>query len=97
MLGAALGMMAGMAAVAMVVPTPPARPVAEAEIVVIARKLRTVGIDYAVRGRSLQRCDITLSSGDVRLDRIMCCDAERLWGDRARFAVAGQILREPAS
>ncbi len=44
----------------------------DADILVIARKLRTVRIDYQTVGSHLKRCDIMLSSGDARIDRILC-------------------------
>jgi len=45
---------------------------AENDIVVIARKMRQVKIDYAAFGTDLRQCVITSSSGDARIDRIMC-------------------------
>ncbi|CAM5299731.1 hypothetical protein SSCI18S_00432 [Sphingobium scionense] len=45
---------------------------AENDIVVIARKMRQVKIDYAAFGTDLRQCVITRSSGDARIDRIMC-------------------------
>ncbi len=51
--------------------SPPPAP-AEDDIVVIARKMRQVKIDYAAFGTDLRQCVITSSSGDARIDRIMC-------------------------
>ncbi|WP_313334100.1 hypothetical protein [Sphingobium yanoikuyae] len=45
---------------------------ADDEIIVIARKMRLVKIDYAAFGTDLRQCAITTSSGDARIDRIMC-------------------------
>ena len=45
---------------------------AENDIVVIARRMRQVKIDYAAFGTDLRQCVITSSSGDARIDRIMC-------------------------
>lgn len=62
-------------AVAIAVPGPVyAQEVAQdgADIVVIARRLRLVKIDYRTVGRHLQRCDILKSTGDARLDNIAC-------------------------
>ncbi len=53
-------------------PTVPARPTAEDEIVVIARKLRKVRLNYASRGQWVTKCEADVSSGDPRIDRIMC-------------------------
>lgn len=52
-------------------PAPPAAT-AEDEIVVIARKLRKVRLNYASRGQWVTKCDADVSSGDPRIDRIMC-------------------------
>ncbi len=42
------------------------------EILVIARKLRRVRLNYAMRGPYVVGCDAARSSGDERIDRIMC-------------------------
>lgn len=42
------------------------------EILVIARKLRRVRLNYAMRGPYVVGCDAARSSGDARIDRIMC-------------------------
>ncbi len=42
------------------------------EIVVIGRKLRKVRIHYAMRGPWVRSCTTEVSSGDPRVDRIMC-------------------------
>ncbi len=42
------------------------------EIVVIGRKMRSVRIDYRTDGPILRRCDVDVSSGDVRIDRLVC-------------------------
>lgn len=44
----------------------------DSDIVVVAEKLRKVKIDYSARGKKLYSCDVTQSSGDTRIDRIMC-------------------------
>lgn len=56
---------------------PPQTPVPSAndegsEILVIARKLRRVQLNYAMRGPFVVGCDAAKSSGDERIDRIMC-------------------------
>ncbi|MEK7456720.1 MAG: hypothetical protein AABZ76_17625 [Pseudomonadota bacterium] len=53
-------------------PAPAAASPADNEIVVIARKMRQVKINYAALGTDLRQCVITRSSGDARIDRIMC-------------------------
>lgn len=42
------------------------------DIVVVARKMRKVRLDYALYGPYLRRCDVAVSSGDGRIDRVMC-------------------------
>ncbi len=44
----------------------------EADIIVIARKMRTVRLNYTVVGRHLKTCEPVVSSGDARIDRVMC-------------------------
>lgn len=44
----------------------------EADILVIARKMRTVRLSYTLAGRHLKICEPVVSSGDARIDRIMC-------------------------
>lgn len=61
---------AGLVAVPLPGQVPTAEP--EDEIVVIARKLRKVRIDYSTRGPWVTKCDAEISSGDPRIDRIMC-------------------------
>lgn len=43
-----------------------------ADILVIARKMRTVRLNYSLFGSHLKSCDAEVSSGDPRIDRIMC-------------------------
>lgn len=45
---------------------------ADTELVQIARRMRTVRFRYDVAGTTLRRCDIERSSGDARVDRILC-------------------------
>jgi hypothetical protein len=52
--------------------TQSASPSAENDIIVIARKLRKVRISYLPFGRHLKHCNVTISSGDPRMDRIAC-------------------------
>ncbi|MFD1034848.1 hypothetical protein ACFQ15_09310 [Sphingomonas hankookensis] len=61
---------AGLVAVPLPGQVPTVEP--EDEIVVIARKLRKVRIDYATRGAWVTKCDAEISSDDPRIDRIMC-------------------------
>lgn len=51
---------------------PPPDPDADSEILVIARKLRKVRLNYTTRGSWVPKCDAEISSGDPRIDRIMC-------------------------
>lgn len=44
----------------------------EADILVIARKMRTARLSYTLAGRHLKTCEPIVSSGDDRIDRIMC-------------------------
>lgn len=66
-------------------PTPPARitsgPVAPSaaatpespdDVVVVARRLRKLRLNYASTGRVMSRCRADISSGDKRVDRIGC-------------------------
>lgn len=67
------------------------------DIVVIARKLRKVRIHYATNGRWVRRCDIDISSGDERIDRIMCAilracvKSGHSEVDAAKACIAGRI------
>lgn len=45
---------------------------AENEIVVIARKMRKVRLEYTMFGPHFRRCDVAVSSGDARIDRVVC-------------------------
>ena len=56
------------------------------DVVVVARKMRLVRLDYGMFGPHLRRCDITKSSGDARVDRIMCALLKRY----SRSGSAGQ-------
>lgn len=51
---------------------PPPDSDADSEILVIARKLRKVRLNYTTNGSWVRRCDVEISSGDPRIDRIMC-------------------------
>jgi len=51
---------------------PPPDPEADSELLVIARKMRKVRLNYTTRGSWVPRCDVAISSGDPRVDRIMC-------------------------
>lgn len=42
------------------------------EIVVIGRKMRLVKLTYHMVGPYVRNCDISVSSGDARIDRIVC-------------------------
>ncbi|PXA98491.1 hypothetical protein DMC47_08300 [Nostoc sp. 3335mG] len=42
------------------------------EIVVIGRKMRLVKLTYHMVGPYVRKCDISVSSGDARIDRIVC-------------------------
>lgn len=66
--------MLGIGALAMTASPPGQAPSApnDAELVKIARQMRTVRFRYDVTGTTLQRCDIERSSGDARVDRILC-------------------------
>lgn len=44
----------------------------EDTILVIARKMRLVDVEYALKDRALASCAIRTSSGDLRIDRIVC-------------------------
>ncbi len=44
----------------------------EGDIVIIARKMRMVSINYAMFGPYMRRCDVEKSSGDARIDRMVC-------------------------
>lgn len=50
---------------------------AEHDVVVIGRRMRLVRLDYALNGPHLRRCDVAVSSGDARVDRIMCAVLRR--------------------
>ena len=49
----------------------------EQDIVVIGRRMRLVRLNYALRGPHLRRCDIEVTSGDARVDGIMCAVLRR--------------------
>lgn len=51
---------------------PPPDPEADPEILVIARKLRKVRLNYTTRGSWVPKCEAEVSSGEPRIDRIMC-------------------------
>jgi len=51
-------------------PTPSAD--GETDILVIARKLRRVRLNYSMNGPYVRECSAERSSGDERIDRIMC-------------------------
>jgi hypothetical protein len=51
--------------------------VADQDIVVIGRRMRLVTLDYALNGAHLRRCNIQVSSGNARVDRIMCAVLRR--------------------
>ena len=67
------------------------------DIVVIARQLRKVRIHYATNGRWVRSCDIAISSGDQRIDRIMCAilracvKSGHYEVDTAKACIAGRI------
>ncbi len=65
----------------------------DSDIVVVAEKLRKVKIDYSARGKKLFSCDVTQSSGDARIDRIMCAilNACVKSGAQSRFAAKNCI------
>ncbi len=64
---------AGLVAVPLPGQTPaPPDATADDEIVVIARKLRKVRLNYTTRGQWVTKCEAEVSSGDPRIDRIMC-------------------------
>ena len=67
-LGRTLGLLAAWAALS----AQQAVPAQDDDIVVIARKMRLVRLNYALSGPWLQRCEAERSSGDPRIDRIMC-------------------------
>jgi len=66
--------MLGIGALAMTASPPGQAPSTpnDSELVKIARQMRTVRFRYDVAGTTLQRCDIERSSGDARVDRILC-------------------------
>jgi hypothetical protein len=45
---------------------------AENDIVVIARKMRNVRLEFSTFGSHLRRCDVAVSSGEARTDRLVC-------------------------
>ncbi len=47
------------------------------DVVVVGRRMRLVRLDYALNGPYLRRCDVAVSSGDARVDRIMCAVLRR--------------------
>ena len=47
------------------------------DVVVIGRRMRLVRLDYALNGPHLRRCDVEVSSGNPRIDRIMCAVLRR--------------------
>ncbi len=49
----------------------------EQDIVVIGRRMRLVRLNYALNGPHLRRCDIEVTSGDTRVDRVMCAVLRR--------------------
>ncbi|WP_380786897.1 hypothetical protein [Sphingomonas sp. R86521] len=51
--------------------------VADQDIVVIGQRMRLVTLDYALNGPHLRRCDILVSSGNTRVDGIMCAVLRR--------------------
>ncbi|MEP9401669.1 hypothetical protein [Sphingomonas sp. VNH70] len=69
----------------------------DADIVVIARKLRKVRINYVMRGSWVRSCTAEISSGDERIDRIMCgilracVKAGHAEVDAAKACIAGRI------
>lgn len=71
-----IGLLAGIGTVPLAADTPQpvqAEPAVDGpDIIVIARQLRKVRIHYATNGRWVRSCDIAISSGDQRIDRIMC-------------------------
>ncbi|WP_230770047.1 hypothetical protein [Sphingomonas sp. Leaf4] len=78
-------------------PVPQEPAVDGPDIVVIARKLRKVRIRYATNGRWVRTCDIDISSGDERIDRIMCAilracvKSGHREVDEAKACIAGRI------
>lgn len=66
-------MMASLTMLALAMAAPSASPPPdEADIVVLARRMRTVRLNYALFGSHLKSCTPEISSGDARIDRIMC-------------------------
>lgn len=47
------------------------------DVVVVGRRMRLVRLDYATNGPYLRRCEARVSSGNVRVDRIMCAVLRR--------------------
>ena len=47
------------------------------DVVVIGRRMRLVRLNYTLNGPHLRGCDIEVSSGDARLDQVMCAVLRR--------------------
>ena len=47
-------------------------PATEAEDILVLAQLRKVRFDYGVKNGAMSRCQVTRSTGDVRLDQLVC-------------------------